>query len=435
MDPRFRFVPAQQLVTALPWAGLRAHSWARAVRVATPEGEGMRAQAVVAVLVGTAAAACGGGSGNAVATAPALASMREGAELAPPTELVAGVPADVVDASHDADGNLWFVTPRALHLRRVGQSVFQTFGTADGLKDTEILSVSGGAAGHAWVGYMGQGNDDLDPPEMLESGGAGEVTMVGPGINVRNFLLITPPGVRPELPFGRNKVRTCWRAYAVKSGPRVGDAWFGCSHGAAMWTAGVGAQEHHHPDVCEPHPLTGDCRLHTGDVPAVALTPGGDAWLGGTYGVMLLDYTGPQGNVDFHGPTPLQNLRIWEHPIEPNRLGSVDVTSLAVAADETLWVGSFHSGLANPQKDGTVPLYRTNNGLPSNKIIDLATDSQNRLWVASVDDGVFVVDLGTLEWHRATGLPSAYAKRVVVENIDGAEVVTVTVDGAIAIYR
>jgi len=372
-----------------------------------------------------------------VAPPPVIAAtFHEGAPLPPPDETIgasSGLSPDVRDAGLDADGNLWAVSASSLFLRRAGTTTFERFGSANGLKSFEILSVAGGAGGTAFVGYQGVGGQEDDPEWMRHTGGASKVVLAGSGIDVTQYELSSRPGLYRQYPDGRYMLRTCDRAYARKDGTHAGEAWFGCNHGVAA-VVDEFVWEHHHATFCLWNPATQDCTLKAGDQPAVAIGPDGAVWFGGTYGVGRLDYDHGAKQGDFWGPEPVRNQKLWTSPILPNAWGSVDVSGLAAAA-EGVWAASRHSGLAHRASDGTVEIRQRAQGLPSNDLEDLALDPDGGLWLATARDGVFRLDPGTGEWRRAAGLASGLTQRVIVERTAAGAALLAVVRGQLALWR
>lgn len=361
----------------------------------------------------------------------------QGPDLPPPLEVLGsaqGLGREVKDASHDAAGNLWAADSSRVYVRRAGMGAFESFSGSDGLKPYDVLSISGGIADTAWVGYRGNGDDLEDPPEMKRSGGASKLVLDGADIDVKHFVLESPPGRYSQYPNGRNKLRTCLRVYGVKTGPHAGDAWFGCNHGTALINRRDVVDEHHHPRLCLWDPARQRCEEKFGYIPAIGFTPDGDVWMGGSYGVMLLDYDQGSAPPKFWGPEPVRHTQLWDVPLGGNEYGSEDVSGLAVAADGTLWAASEHSGLARRFPDGTVEHYFESDGLPSNRIADLAIDAANGLWLATEQQGVVRIDLETGEWRRASGLPSALGRRVVFEQTAAGALVVAVVRGGVAVW-
>jgi ligand-binding sensor domain-containing protein len=368
---------------------------------------------------------------------PTAFLLHEGPPLDPPDEILSGkgLGSGVVDASHDAAGNLWAVDSGRLYLRRAGYSAFESFNRGDGLSGQQILSVGGGVGGTAWVGYKGMGDgDETDPRGWWETGGADKVVLNGADIKTTHYALTSPPGMYSQYPQGRYKLRRTLRVYATRTGPHAGDAWFACNHGTALVSARGHVLEHHHPTKCIWDPSINDCLLKIGDVPAISFTSDGRLWFGGTYGVGSLVYDDGSGKGTFWGEEPVRNTSLFKDPISPNGYGSEDIVGVAEASDGSLWAASAHSGLAHRLSDGTVEVFQEAQGLPTNDLEDLAIDDSNGLWVATTESGLFRIDLATGEWRRATGLPSRLTKRLVFERTDVGSFVTLTVRGAVVVY-
>lgn len=375
--------------------------------------------------------------GGVDASVPRLQLTTVGA-TSPPDEMLGtanGLPGGVRDASHDIAGNLWAVNADRIFVRRAGLGAFESFGPENGLDPDELLGVGGGLAGVAWVGHRGEGDADEDPEWMKDTGGVSKIELDGADVRITHVLLRSPPGRYPDYPNGRAKLRSCYRAYVVKTGPHAGDAWFGCNHGVGQFGIDYGMQEHHHPNKCLWDPVAEKCTMKTGDVPAIAFTAGGDLWFGGSYGVMLLDYSTGARPGKFWGPEPVRNLPLFPAPLKPNAYGSEDLSAVAVAADGSLWAASEHSGLAHRLEDGRVDIYQEVDGLPSNEITDLAIDASNRLWIATAKRGLWRMDLATGVIEQADGLPSGLCMRVVAEPTPGGERITAVCRGTIAIWN
>jgi hypothetical protein len=362
-----------------------------------------------------------------------------GSPLPAPDELVTpgnGLPSSFIDAQHDAAGNLWAVSPSNLHLRRAGFTAWENFGPGDGLSSQEILSVGGGVAGTAWVGYRGLGDGDAtDPPSWWYTGGTDKVVLNGADVEVTHYALVSPPGTYPQYPQGRFKLRRTLRVYPTRTGPFAGDAWFGANHGCALVNAAGEVLEHHHPLECIWDPVANDCATtHEGDVPALGFYANGNVLCGGSYGIGSLDYNdGKHGN--FWGAEPIHDMVLFQNPIDPNANGSEDIVGVAAASDGSVWAASQHSGLAHLHTDGkTVDIFQETDGLPSNDLEDMAIDSHDRMWIATTQAGLFQLDLHTGVFRQATGLPSDVTHRVMFEQLNAAQEVTVVVAGGIGVY-
>jgi ligand-binding sensor domain-containing protein len=74
-----------------------------------------------------------------------------------------------------------------------------------------------------------------------------------------------------------------------------------------------------------------------------------------------------------------------------------------------MWAGSFGNGLAHVSADGTWSWWTTAEGLPDNRVYDLALDTDGSLWVAT-DAGVVRMQNGRFSatvLDPMTGLPGA----------------------------
>ncbi len=349
--------------------------------------------------------------------------------------LADGLAAGLVDASLDRSGNLWAVTSDRVFVRRVGTGTIERYDTSDGLKPDEILAVGGASAGIAWIGHRGEGDANEDPEWMRATGGVERLELTASGLRATAFELASPPGRYPQYPDGRYKLRSCLRVHAVNEGPFAGDVWFGCNHGAALIQASSGEVfEHHHPAYCEWRPETQSCTLRTGDVPAMAATAEGDVWLGGTYGVMQLDYASPSGSGDFWGPEPVRDLRLWDLPLSPNAHGSVDVVAVAVTPDGTLWAASAHSGLAHRRADGAIEFLQQADGLASNRLVDLCHDGLGALWVATADGTLLRLAPPARLIEPIASLPGRAVRLACVQTDAGPRVIVTTPVG-VAVVR
>lgn len=361
------------------------------------------------------------------------AQWHAGAPL-PPGQTIAGLPLDVTDATLDEGGHLWAVNGSRVFFVENAVGPVHTIGPADGLSSDATLSIAGAGAGEAWVGHQGLGDADDDPEWMRHTGGVTRITMTNGVPAFERFELSSPPGMYPQYPNGRYKLRTCLRAYVTHSGARAGDAWFGCNHGVGLVAREGMVLEHHHPAYCEWHPETQSCTLRTGDVPAIAFTSDGDVWFGGTYGVGLLDYESG-GQANFWGLEPVRNTLLFTAPLQSNVFGSEDIVGLGVTRDGHLWAASAHSGLAMRAPDGTVREWRVADGLVANDLVDLTVDDQDGVWLATARDGLVRFDPSTFEVRRAEGLASSFAQRVVfAPGPAGKGAIVAVVQGAVVLW-
>jgi ligand-binding sensor domain-containing protein len=115
------------------------------------------------------------------------------------------------------------------------------------------------------------------------------------------------------------------------------------------------------------------------DVMALAQTPDGYLWLGGSAGLYRFD------GVRF---VPYQ-------PTAGDAKGLVNVIRLLVARDGRLWVGSLSGAVSVITRD-SVRKYNDKDGLPTGSVFALAQDSTGAIWVGT-PGGLATFDGG--RWH------------------------------------
>jgi len=311
-------------------------------------------------------------------------------------------PGNVFGVSADEGGNVYVAGGTAgLLVQRGGSGPFTAYGIADGLhpygylngdiaaalgkpngspsdpnpslQSTPVISVAGGPAGTAFVGYQGKGRDiwDQDPdpardcenewdriqtdhaamdPSIYKSGDADKVSLAGNGISVVHYDIFSGPGVVAAEPAGREKLCKVWRI-VYQHGTNL--VWFGANHGFALGKADfagnptcngqlscAGVLEHVHPAFND---STG--RFVTQDYWGIAIDPlsqGGlhDVWFGGLarttryrYGetggnyftaeTMTEDYSS-RGNIN--DPANAAAKAAWQNRIDvwPDAVGEYD---------------------------------------------------------------------------------------------------------------
>ena len=133
------------------------------------------------------------------------------------------------------------------------------------LDATPVISISGGPAGTAFVGYQGKDGceDEWDRfggtladhekanPSIYKSGDADRVSLAGGGISVWHYDIYSGPGVVGNEPLGREKLCSVRRILYEHGSNRV---WIGANHGFALGFADNGAVwEHVHPGINDIH--------------------------------------------------------------------------------------------------------------------------------------------------------------------------------------
>lgn len=82
------------------------------------------------------------------------------------------------------------------------------------------------------------------------------------------------------------------------------------------------------------------------------------------------------------------------------------IRALSEDGQGNLWVGSVGSGVAKISPDGAVTAYTKKQGLPSDNVFCVASDSQNRIWICT-SEGLVRLDHGQLRvFTTADGLPT-----------------------------
>lgn len=314
-----------------------------------------------------------------------------------------GGPRYVYGVSADEGGNIWVAGgEEGLFVLQKGQTQFRRFTMANGLrpygymidgsapsgvKYLKVISVAGGPAGVAFVGYEGKKpaagmptcEDEWDQAyaagrtpdaSIYKSGDADRVTLTATGIQVVHYDLSTGPNKVAAEPRGREKICNILRIAYDRQSKSV---WFGGNHGFAWgrsdfpgyscapgtWDYGcAGVMEHVHPAINAWNSDQTRVVLLTDAYYGVSVASNGDVWFGGAnrstrfrYGTNGYNYWRAQ--TESEGSSYAWNrYDIWPdavgEPSLPTREQRVDdhVSGMAVMGDQSVWVGSFSRGLA-----------------------------------------------------------------------------------------
>jgi hypothetical protein len=277
---------------------------------------------------------------------------------------------------------------------RPGEHQFHSFTAADGLHiqpfvdaygystETAMTAIAGGRAGEVYVGYQGYeslGDPFMDPLEKKRLGNADRVVVGSDG-----KLTI----VRYEFRCDYSAGSGCWEDRSVRrmlyshQGIATDHLFIGFNHGVTHVYQDVFG-DHVHPEVVW-HNADGTSIQALGEFFALALTPEGDLWMAGRYGV---------------------GLQTWNPQPHANGSGWVDGTFKAAfttyTSDHSLdvaWGYKEYNTGAGVTSDGTVWLASSSNGLTSWKagrfqhwgqvgssLADLQADPDDTLWM--VDGG------------------------------------------------
>ncbi|MDC0713867.1 hypothetical protein POL68_35710 [Stigmatella sp. ncwal1] len=282
-------------------------------------------------------------------------------------------------------------------------------GTPTGAKYLKVVSVAGGlkkpgASGMVFVGYEGMPGeganhcennwDGASPdPSRYKSGDADKVTLLPNGtIATVHYDIFSGPDVVRDEPRGREKVCNILRIAVDK---RTQSVWFGGNHGFAWGSTEfegnpacngqhscAGLYEHVHPAINafvysnkaedsklypnEPSKWRVRNALLTDAYYGVAVDPSGDVWFGGADRSTRFRYVTATGSANYWRAQSMtedsayawNRYDIWKDAVaegsRPEQRISDSVSSMAVANDGTVWVGSFANGVAQLNSDGAL---------------------------------------------------------------------------------
>ncbi|MDC0711248.1 DNRLRE domain-containing protein [Stigmatella sp. ncwal1] len=391
-----------------------ANSWAEWDVTAAVQGNG--AVNLVVTSTGTDGTVFSSRETSQADLRPQLVVTVDGGTTPPPSggdwtfySAAQGVPRYVYGVSADAGGNLWVAGgEEGLFVLQKGQTQFRRFTMADGLrpygymldgsapsgvKYLKVISVAGGPAGVAFVGYEGKQpasgmptcEDEWDQAyyagrtpdaSVYKSGDADRVTLTSTGIQVVHYDLSTGPNKVAAEPRGREKVCNIWR---IAYDENTQSVWFGGNHGFAWGRANfpgyscapgtwdyscAGVMEHVHPAINAWNTDGTKLVLLTDAYWGVSVASNGDVWFGGANRSTRFRY-GTNGNNYWTAQSQSEDSAyawnrydIWpdavSEPTPPTRAQRVDdhVSGMAVMSDQSVWVGSFTRGLAQLDASG-----------------------------------------------------------------------------------
>lgn len=367
---------------------------------------------------------------------------------------------NVMGASADEGGNVWVAGGKAgLFVQRAGSRTFQQFGLKEGLHpygymadgspadrnpSLNAISVSGGPAGTAFVGYRGRldASDGVPPgtrgcednwditwnhagadPSIYKSGDADRVSLTGSGISVVHYDIFSGPNVIGNEATGREKLCTIYRVLYQHGTNFV---WFGGNHGFAFGKADfasnptcdgqlscAGAWEHVHP-----HFNDSAGNLVTGDYWGIAIDPSSqngfhDVWFGGMarttrfrFGQTGGDYFAAQPMTEDWSSSNIRNnpkvmaawlnrIDVWPDAVKEYDLNfdpiyptpaqwkaGLDLVSGIAAnpADNSVYIASFGNGLVHLDHDGHL-LEDLTSLLFAKNVSAVALDTDGSLWI------------------------------------------------------
>lgn len=105
------------------------------------------------------------------------------------------------------------------------------------------------------------------------------------------------------------------------------------------------------------------------------------------------DFTGivSSGNTAYYY-RPLADTSIWvDYQVSNSQINSNNLNCISIDGHGFKWIGSLDKGLIRFDGTNSIVYDKTNSGLPSNKILTVTHDSQNKIWVGT-DNGLAIFD-------------------------------------------
>ena len=93
----------------------------------------------------------------------------------------------------------------------------------------------------------------------------------------------------------------------------------------------------------------------------------------------------------------------WVHHTTETELGGNEIRKIAVRpatenSPESVWLATGDGGITKYEQE-TWTIYNQENGLPSNKVEDVAIDKYNRVWVATTNGVLYLTDSGWVTYN------------------------------------
>ncbi len=357
-----------------------------------------------------------------------------------------GLAGDILDSSSDDAQNIWAATQDALYVLQPGQTTFKKFTAADGLhigpftdannnpNTTFITALAGGHGNEVFVGYYGYesaGDPFLDTTAQKHLGQADKVTLDANG---------QPTILRYLFPCDYDSGNGCWedrsprRMIYAHQGVAAGHLFIGFNHGVAhVFNDSIG--DHVHPEVWYNYP-DGSKVEKIGEFYGLALTPQGDLWTAGRYGVGLQSWNPVPHFMWVDGPFKWA-FTIYgpSHGLDTPPGYEESDSGAAVLPDGTLYVSSFKNGLSawQPATHNYNAIAQvTAVGIPS-QIVDIAADPDGTLWIVSLGGQLLRYDPATAAVQTWPGVTAAH--RVVIDTTVTPRALYVSMDGGLAVIR
>jgi hypothetical protein len=339
-----------------------------------------------------------------------------------------------LQASTDEGRNLWVVTSSALYLMRPGQTTFTRYTTADGLRTWPLLSVAGAGIDEVYVGYQGEfGPDDdayvTDPPELKKSGDLDRIHLKADGtLDVYHFDLHSSDTAET----GKyDETRIIVTLLYVHTGRLRGELYVGSSHGVDR-VVGDQYADHRHPETITTWP-DGTYGMHLGDLQAMALTIGGDLYVGNFYKAARAQWTPV---LDEWWQSDLHPWMWADRMFDGAETDKVQFTGIAVTPDGTGYFGSAFHGIMVERDIGRYT--RPTLLLPPDPSVQaMAADPDGSVWVGTASALYrYLPTTNAFEtWDGQKGLVDGKILHLEVDTTVTPRALVVTGGGQVAVYR
>ena len=333
-----------------------------------------------------------------------------------------GIPEPILGVSTDLAENVYAVSSDALYVRRVGEPTFTGYArNTNGLRDYPLLSVAGGAAGVAYVGYEGDCNFDLDtdPIDVKRSGDVQKVVLTPTGITATTW---DTHNSNSPLSGYFDHSRCIFRIVVPRHGLAAGEIYLGTEHGVVRYQGEVKYADHRHIATLV------DGSQHFGSVLGLSVSDTGTVWFGNDYQLGGLAYTPRLYEWYFDDP--------WIFP--GNAFGAEGDRNqyVGVVQDSkgNVWAAAQGHGLAHlivspSGRSATVETL----SVPDSAINHLVIDGDDTLWLAT-DSGVYHSDQNGQSWQKLAGA-GGHAYELFIDDLVTPRTVWVATSEGVVAYR
>jgi hypothetical protein len=350
---------------------------------------------------------------------------------------------NLIDASPDEAQNVWAVSYDSLWLLRPGSTDWKRYTAADGLhivpftdpdghpNVTHITAMAGGGTNQVFVGYYGYESDatrDTDSDALSSLGWADRVNLVADGtLNVVHywFHCDRSPGIVED--------RSTRRMIYAHDGNARGHLFLGMDHGVVHIFDDL-AGDHVHPEVWYQRDAAYPVEK-IGENFGLSVTPSGDLWIAGGYGVGLQAWN-PTPHLAWVDAPFKEAFTVYtgDHELNVPYGYREDQRGVAVTPDGRVWFASFTHGLWD--WDATSPHSYSNvhewSSVPS-QLTDLAADLDGTLWIVTYGGQLLRFNPATNSYVTWPGISDA--RRIVMDTTVVPRALYVSMGGGLAVIR